>query len=216
MVIFIAQPQIKYVIMKKYYLFLLLLLVPICTWSQVKQRSLYRLQTIAPGEKWPLEGPSSEAIGHKIRHVVDKEETKYIIMLVEYLQGKKIDDSSDPMELAFSDKGSKIRWELVVDTTSASFARVFALLPNGGFSHRICVPRSGKHLNYVYIPYEPTLIYDQDIPLCLIYEEDSSHPKQENWIKTFIEKNKSLKDFPFSRLERYFLIFYHANQTNTQ
>lgn len=62
--------------MKKYYLFLLLLLVPICTWSQVKQRSLYRLQTIAPGEKRPLEGPSSEAIGHKIRHVVDKEESE--------------------------------------------------------------------------------------------------------------------------------------------
>lgn len=212
MVIFIAQPQIKYVIMKKYYLFLLLLLVPICTWSQVKQRSLYRLHTTAPGEKLPLEGPSSEAIGHKIRHVVDKEETKYIIMLVEYLQGKRIDDSFGPMELAFSGKGAKIRWELVVDTTSSSLTRVFALKPNGGFSHRQCMPRSGKHLNYVY----PTLIYDQDIPLCLIYEEDSSHPKQENWIKAFIEKNKSLKDFPFSRLERYFLIFYHANQTNTQ
>lgn len=169
-----------------------------------------------PGEKWPLEGPSSEAIGHKIRHVVDKEETKYIIMLVEYLQGKRIDDSFGPMELAFSGKGAKIRWELVVDTTSSSLTRVFALKPNGGFSHRQCMPRSGKHLNYVYIPYEPTLIYDQDIPLCLIYEEDSSHPKQKKWIKAFIEKNKSLKDFPFSRLERYFLIFYHANQTNTK
>ncbi|MCI7356115.1 MAG: hypothetical protein MSK40_00180 [Parabacteroides sp.] len=98
--------------MKKYYLFLLLLLVPICTWSQVKQQSLYRLHTTAPGEKLPLEGPSSEAIGHKIRHVVDKEETKYIIMLVEYLQGKRIDDSFGPMELAFSGKGAKIRWEL--------------------------------------------------------------------------------------------------------
>ena len=95
--------------MKKYYLFLLLLLVPICTWSQVKQRSLYRLHTTAPGEKLPLEGPSSEAIGHKIRHVVDKEETKYIIMLVEYLQGKRIDDSFGPMELAFSGKEAKIR-----------------------------------------------------------------------------------------------------------
>ena len=122
--------------MKKYYLFLLLLLVPICTWSQVKQQSLYRLHTTAPGEKLPLEGPSSEAIGHKIRHVVYKEETKYIIMLVENMQGKRIDDSFGPMEVAFSGKGAKIRWELVVDTTSSSLTRVFALKPNGGFSHR--------------------------------------------------------------------------------
>lgn len=200
----------------KHYFILLLLLVPICSWSQVTNRSLYRLHTTAPGEKLPLEGPSSEAIGHKIKHVVDKEGIKYTIMLEEYQQGKRIDDPSGPMERALPEKGAKIRWELVVDTTSSSFARVFVLLPNGGFSHRICVPRSGKHLNYVYIPYEPTLIYDQDVPLCLIYEEDSSHRKQENWIRAFIEKNKSLKDFPFSRLERYFLVFYYANQTNTK
>lgn len=202
--------------MKKYYLFLLLLLVPIHTWSQVKQRSLYRLHTTAPGEKLPLEGPSSEAIGHKIKHVVDKEGIKYTIMMEEYQQGKRIDDPFSTIDWVLPEKGAKIRWELVVDTTSSSLTRVFVLKPNGGFSHRMCVPRSGKHLNYVYIPYEPTLIYDQDIPLGLIYEEDSSHPKQENWIKAFIEKNKSLKDFPFSRLERYFLIYYHANQTNTK
>lgn len=202
--------------MKKYYLFLLLLLVPICTWSQVKQRSLYRLQTTGPGEKRPLEGPSSGAFGHKIKHIIDQEGIKYTIRLEEYQQGKRIDDPFDTMDWALPEKGAKLRWELVVDTTSFSLTRVFALKPNGGFSHRQCMPRSGKHLNYVYIPYEPTLIYDQDIPLCLIYEEDSSHPKQEKWIKAFIEKNKSLKDFPFSRLERYFLIFYHANQTNTK
>lgn len=202
--------------MNKYYFVLLLLLMPIYTWSQVKQRSLYRLQTTGPGEKRPLEGPSSGAFGHKIKHIIDQEGIKYTIRLEEYQQGKRIDDPFDTMDWALPEKGAKLRWELVVDTTSASFARIFVLKPNGGFSHRMCVPRSGKQLNYVYIPYEPTLTYDQDVPLCLVYEEDSSLRKQKNWIKAFIEKNKSLKDFPFSRLERYFLIFYHAHVTNNK
>ncbi|RHJ93005.1 hypothetical protein [Parabacteroides bouchesdurhonensis] len=198
--------------MKILYFFILSLI-----WSQcaLSQNSLYKLKTRKIGEWSPDPKPNPNTPKTKIINQITKDNSKYTIYIKEYVEGKPLYDPYAILGIYNANKNYNVHWEIDPDTTSKHQLRIFSIFPDGSMAIRERTCNADEYFNYVYFKYSKDVVYEKEIPLVFIYEDDLKERMNEQFVNKYLGKNTVIdvekRAFPFSKFRRYILIYYIAS-----
>lgn len=194
---------------------LVFLLIPVLK-STSQNSSLYKRITTKTGEAVPGPTPALNAERIKIVNHITVDSTIYFVYIKEFVNNKRVIDYYELTERVFLNKDRNFSWEIIVDTSAVNCVRMFTYIP-GSSSHRVKTTGQDKYFGYHIFENQKNVIYEKEIPLVIIYEDDFESRKTEQMIKkqssnNLIKSNK--KDFICSKIERYILIYYIAKTLN--
>jgi hypothetical protein len=173
------------------------------------------LKTTKKGEGSNVPEPSPESERFKMNYVIKKDTGMYIMYLREYVNGEKTDDNFERIIFGQGQKGTKVFWEVVPDTSAANILRIFVYTP-GFTAHRMKVSETGKYFNYVPYRLSEPSGQAEEIPLMLFYEDDTGTREVEKRVKKQLTdgklnpdagKNRSL----LSGIKRYVILTFTLN-----
>lgn len=176
-------------------------------------QSLYKLETQSKGQQ-PVMYPSRDSERIKIKHHFTRDSSTYVIYTKEYLNNSQVKDSYEFTQCAFFMKGHDFSWEIVPDTSSLHYFKVFTFFP-GAMSVRQKFTNEDNYFSYKQFKYDQTAEYGKEIPLLIIYEDDLKSRKAESLIRQFLDKD-GLIDlekvvFPYDKINRYVIVSYVLN-----
>jgi hypothetical protein len=195
-----------------------IILLTICLFTEVtaQQRiSGITLKTTKKGEKSNAPEPSPESERFKMNCLINKDTGTYILYLREYVNGRKRHDNLEQLISGRGQKGTKVFWEVVPDTSAANILRVFVYTP-GFIAHRMKVFEKGK-----YFSYAPYRLFDlsaqaEEVPLMLFYEDDTETREVEKRVEKHLTDGKLNPDIGknnslLSGIKRYVILTYTQN-----
>lgn len=178
--------------------------------------SMFKLVSTPMGQPLPA-SPSRNSERIKIKSLITRDSSSYIVYTKEFVGNKHVPDYYELTQMALLMKDTNFVWEIVPDTSDLHHFRVFTYFP-GAMSHRERFTDQDKYFNYKMFKYSNKAVYGEEIPLMIIYEDDLKTKKTEQLINHFLKGDSIIdvakKEFPYSEINRYILIYYVMNCLN--
>lgn len=163
-----------------------------------------------------VEKPSENSESIKILNKVQKDSTRYTIYVKEYKDQKHIPDLFDMINTRYANAGQTISWVLTPDTSIQKLVKIFSFYSSGVMALRQrAIIENNKFFDYRFFSYEENLVYDEEVPLLVIFES----AKNDNLNKQLVLKENikqkgyldpKRKQEILSMFNRYILVYYIA------
>lgn len=205
--------------MRRIHIFIFIFIVSICDSLAQKtlfgisppSSSMYKLETTPMGQYIPDANPSRNSERIKIRNLIDKDSSSFIVYTKEFIDNKHVPDYFELTQNALFMKDTNFSWEIVPDTSDLHHFKVFTYFP-GAMSRRERFTDQDKYFNYKMFKYSNKAVYGKEVPLMIIYEDDLNTKKTEQLINRYLNGDSIIdiekKEFPYSDIKRYILIYY--------
>lgn len=176
--------------------------------------SMFKLVTTPAGQPLPGPRPSRDSERIKIKNRIARDSSSYIVYTREFVDNKRVPDYYELTQIALFMKDTNFAWEIVPDTSELHYFKVFTFFP-GAMSCREKYTGQDKYFSYKRFKYSNEAVYEKEVPLMIIYEDDLETKKTERLINQFLKGDSIIdakkKGFPYSEIHRYILIYYVMN-----